>query len=56
MIKVTDNEKPNWGWLLILFLYFHWNMGVSDILRICISDKVIKADHRDLSQKAGKSF
>lgn len=53
-IKVADNEKLNCGWLWILFLYFHWNMGVSGILRICISDKVIKIDHRNLSQKTGE--
>lgn len=29
-------------------------MGVSGILRICISDEVITIDHRDLTQKSWK--
>lgn len=53
-IKVTGNNKVKCGWPSVLFLYLPWNMGVSGMLRICISDKVIKVDHRDLTQKCWK--
>lgn len=51
-LKKPTKQNLNCGWLSILFSYLQWNIGVSGILGICISEKVIKLDHRDLTLKS----